>query len=103
MHAFMGEFIGTMLLIILGDGVVANVVLNKTKGNSGGWIVITFGWAMAVYTAVIIVAPYSSAHLNPAVSIGLAVAGKFDWALVPGYIGAQLLGAMIGAIVVWIA
>jgi len=103
MSPFLGELIGTAILIILGDGVVANVVLNKTKGNSGGWIVITFGWAMAVYTAVIIAGPYSSAHLNPAVSIGLAVAGKFDWALVPVYIGAQLLGAMIGAVVVWIA
>jgi glycerol uptake facilitator protein len=103
MSPFLGELIGTAVLIILGDGVVANVVLNKTKGNSSGWIVICFGWAIAVYTGVFIATPYSSAHLNPAVSIGLAVAGKFDWALVPTYIAAQLLGAMIGAIVVWIA
>jgi glycerol uptake facilitator protein len=103
MSPFLGELIGTAVLIILGDGVVANVVLNKTKGNSSGWIVICFGWAIAVYTGVFIATPYSSAHLNPAVSIGLAVAGKFDWALVPTYIAAQMLGAMIGAVVVWIA
>ncbi len=103
MTPFLGEFIGTALLIILGDGVVANVVLNKTKGNNSGWIVITLGWAMAVYTGVFVSAPYSGAHLNPAVSIGLAVAGKFDWALVPTYVAAQLLGAMTGALVVWIA
>jgi len=103
MTPFLGELIGTAILIILGNGVVANVVLNKTKGNNSGWIVITFGWAMAVYTGVFIASPYSSAHLNPAVTIGLAVAGKFNWALVPTYIGAQLLGAMTGAIIVWLA
>jgi glycerol uptake facilitator protein len=103
MSPFLGELIGTAILIILGDGVVANVVLNKTKGNNSGWIVITFGWAMAVYTAVLIAGPVSKAHLNPAVTIGLAVAGKFDWALVPSYISAQLIGAIIGAIIVWIA
>ena len=103
MNAFLGELIGTGLLITLGDGVVANVVLSKTKGHNSGWIVITFGWAMAVYTGVFFAAPYSTAHLNPAVSIGLAVAGKFDWALVPSYILAQFLGAMIGAGIVWLA
>ncbi len=102
MTPFLGEFIGTMLLIILGDGVVANVVLNKTKGNNSGWIVITFGWAMAVYLGVFIANPYSGAHLNPAVTIGLACAGKFDWALVPLYVGAQFTGAFAGAVVVWI-
>jgi glycerol uptake facilitator protein len=103
MNAFLGELIGTGLLIILGDGVVANVVLGKTKGQNSGWIVITFGWAMAVYTGVFVAAPYSTAHLNPAVTIGLAAAGKFDWTLVPSYILAQFLGAMIGASLVWLA
>jgi len=103
MSPFLGELVGTAILIILGDGVVANVLLNKTKGNNSGLIVIGFGWAMAVYVAVFISSPYSSAHLNPAVSIGLAVAGKFDWALVPTYVAAQMLGAIIGAIIVWLA
>jgi glycerol uptake facilitator protein len=103
MTPFFGEFTGTALLLVLGDGVVANVVLSKTKGQNSGWIVIAFGWAMAVYTGVFVSAPSSSAHLNPAVTIGLAVAGKFDWALVPGYIAAQMLGAMAGALLVWLA
>ncbi len=103
MSPFLGELIGTSLLIILGDGVVANVLLNKTKGNGSGWIVITFGWAMAVYVGVFVAAPYSTAHLNPAVTLGLAAAGKFEWALVPSYILAQMLGAIIGAVIVWIA
>jgi glycerol uptake facilitator protein len=103
MTPFLGEFIGTAFLLVLGDGVVANVVLTKTKGQNSGWIVIAFGWAMAVYTGVFIAAPFSSAHLNPAVTIGLAVAGKFDWALVPSYIAAQMLGAMAGAFLVWLA
>lgn len=103
MDAYIGELIGTMILIILGDGVVANVVLGKTKGNSAGWIVITTGWAMAVYVAVFIVGSISGAHINPAVTIGLAVAGNFSWALVPGYIVAQMIGAFLGAIVVWLA
>ncbi len=102
MTPFLGEFIGTAILVILGDGVVANVLLNKTKGNNSGWIVICLGWAMAVYTGVFIAAPYSTAHLNPAVTIGLAAAGKFEWALVPTYIAAQLLGAMAGALGVWL-
>ena len=95
MTPFLAEFIGTSLLITLGGGVVANVVLNKTKGNNAGWIVITFGWAMAVYVGVFVAAPYSGAHLNPAVTISLAVAGKFEWSSVLPYIGAQLLGAMV--------
>ncbi len=103
MTPFLGEFIGTAMLVILGDGVVANVVLSKTKGNNSGWIVISFGWAMAVYIGVFIAAPYSTAHLNPAVTIGLATAGKFEWALVPTYIAAQFLGAMVGAFGVWLA
>ena len=103
MNSFLGELFGTALLITLGDGVVANVVLSKTKGHQSGWIVICLGWAMAVYTGVFVSSPYSTAHLNPAVSIGLAAAGKFDWALVPSYILAQMLGAMMGAFFVWLA
>jgi glycerol uptake facilitator protein len=103
MTAFTGEFVGTAILIILGDGVVANVVLNKTNGFNSGWIVITTGWAMAVFTAVFVSASASGAHLNPAVTIALACAGKFSWSLVPEYILAQMLGAMTGALFVWIA
>jgi glycerol uptake facilitator protein len=102
MTAFIGEIVGTAILIILGDGVVANVILNKTKGFNGGLIAITFGWAIAVFVAVYVSAAASGAHLNPAVTIGLACAGKFDWANVPLYIGAQFIGAMIGAFIVWI-
>jgi glycerol uptake facilitator protein len=103
MQGYIGEVIGTMLLIILGDGVVANVLLGKTKGNNGGWIVITTAWALAVFVAVMVVGFVSGAHLNPAVTIGLAVAGNFDWAQVPGYIIAQMVGAFIGAVIVWLA
>jgi glycerol uptake facilitator protein len=103
MSPFFAEFIGMAILIILGNGVNANVSLTKTYGNSSGWIVIAFGWAIAVFVAVYITAPYSGAHLNPAVSIGLAYAGKFSWALVPGYITAQFAGAICGAIINWLA
>ncbi len=100
---FVGEIIGTMLLILLGDGVVANVVLGKTKGNSGGWIVITTAWALAVFVGAYSSAVVSGAHLNPAVTIGLAVAGSFSWGDVPLYIIAQMIGAIIGAVLVWLA
>lgn len=103
MTPFVSELTGTALLVILGDGVVANVVLNKTKGNSGGLIAITFGWAIAVFVGVYVAAPVSGAHLNPAVTIALATIGKFEWALVPTYIAAQMLGAMLGALGVWLA
>ncbi len=103
MSPFMAELFGTMLLIILGDGVVANVVLNKTKGQNSGWIVITTGWAMAVIIAVYAVNSFSGAHLNPAVTVGLAAIGKFSWAAVPGYVAAQLIGAFLGAVIVWLA
>ena len=103
MTAFTGEIVGTAILIILGDGVVANVLLNKTNGFNSGWIVITMGWAMAVFAGVFVSAPASGAHLNPAVTIALAVTGKFSWSLVPAYIAAQMIGAMIGAFVVWLA
>jgi glycerol uptake facilitator protein len=102
MSPFTAEFIGTMFLILLGAGVVANCILKGTKGNAGGWMVITTGWALAVFVGVVIAGPYSGAHLNPAVSIGLAIAGKFDWASVPLYILAQLLGAMAGAFLTWL-
>ena len=102
MTPFVAELVGTCLIIILGEGVVANVVLAKTKGNGGGLIAITFGWAIAVFVGVFSTSAVSGAHLNPAVSIGLAMAGKFEWALVPTYILAQLLGAMLGSALVWI-
>ncbi len=102
MNPFIGEVIGTALLILLGNGVVANVVLTGTKGNGAGWIVITWGWGMAVFVAVFTVAAFSGAHLNPAVSVGLAVAGKFAWGQVPAYVAAQFLGAMAGATLVWL-
>jgi glycerol uptake facilitator protein len=102
MTPFIAEIIGTMLLIVLGNGVVANVVLSKTKGNNSGWIVITAGWAFAVFIGVTVAGPISGAHLNPAVTIGLAIAGKFAWNLVVTYIIAQLIGAMIGAFLVWL-
>lgn len=102
MSPYVGEFLGTMLLILLGDGVVANVVLNKSKGNGGGWIVITTGWALAVAVPVFIFGPASGAHFNPAVTIALAVNGGLDWGMVPGYIGCQMLGAIVGAVLVFL-
>ena len=101
MTPFIAEFIGTMFLILMGNGVVANVVLHGTKGNNSGWIVITTGWALAVFTGVVIAAPYSGAHINPAVTLGLAIAGEFSLSLVPLFIVAQLLGAMAGSFLVW--
>lgn len=102
MTPFLAEFIGTALLILLGNGVVANVVLTGTKGNGGGWIVITTAWALAVFVGVVVSAPYSGAHLNPAVTIALAISGKFGWDQVPAYMLAQMLGAMLGAFLVWL-
>ncbi len=103
MEAYIAEFIGTMILIILGDGVVAGVLLRNSKAENSGWIVITFGWGMGVAMAVYAVGQFSGAHINPAVTIGLAVTGQFDWALVPGYLIAQFLGAFVGAVIVWLA
>lgn len=102
MTALVAEFIGTALLLLMGTGVVANVILEKTKGNGGGWMVITTGWALGVFIGVVVAAPYSGAHLNPAVSFGLAIAGSFSWQLLPSYVLAQLLGAASGAFLVWI-
>lgn len=102
MTAVLAELIGTGTLVLLGNGVVANVVLTDTKGQNGGWIVITTGWALAVYVGVVIATPFSGAHLNPAVTLAMAVAGKLAWSSVLPYIGAQLLGAMAGAFLVWL-
>ena len=103
MKPFAAEVIGTALLIVLGDGVVAGVTLNKTKAQNSGWIVITTGWAMGVAVAVYAVGRISGAHLNPAITLGLAAVGKFAWSDVPGYIGSQFIGAFLGAVIVWLA
>lgn len=103
MSPFFGELIGTLLLIVLGNGVVANVLLEKSKGQHGGWIVITTGWACAVTIAVYSVNAVSGAHLNPAVSIALAGIGKFPWADVPYYLCAQMIGGFLGSSLVWLA
>jgi glycerol uptake facilitator protein len=102
MSEFLAELIGTFLLILLGNGVVANVLLTNTKGFNAGWIVITFGWGMAVFVGVLTASEFSGAHLNPAVTIGLAVAETFSWTKVPVFILAQMLGAALGAFFVWL-
>ena len=103
MNPYLAEVVGTALLVLFGNGVVANIVLARTKGNAGGWISITAGWAFAVAIAVFAVGRVSGAHLNPAVSIALASIGSLQWALVPGYIAAQMLGAIIGSVLVYLA
>ncbi len=103
MNSFFAEFFGTAIILVFGGGVVANVLLDKTKGNNSGWIVISFGWAVGVFTGILIAAPISGAHLNPAVTLALAIANKFEWSKVPLYFSAQLLGAMFGAFLVWLA
>lgn len=102
MNVYLAEFIGTALMILLGNGVVANVVLKGTKGNNGGWISITTAWALAVFVGVVVAGPYSGAHLNPIVTLGLAIGKGFSWDLVPFYILAQLAGAMTGSFLVWV-
>ena len=102
MSILVAEILGTMLLILLGNGIVANVVLKGTKGNGSGWIEITTAWALAVFVGVVVAGPYSGAHLNPAVTVGLAVAGKISWAIVPEYIAGEMIGAMLGAFLVWV-
>src|ERR1700729_1622187 len=96
MSPFIAEMVGTAILILLGNGVVANVGLKGTKGNGAGWIVITFGWGMAVFVAVFCVADFSGAHLNPAVTIAMAVGKKTSWGDVPAYLCAQMIGAIVG-------
>jgi glycerol uptake facilitator protein len=103
MSAFFAEFFGTAMIIVFGGGVVSNVLLSKTKGNNSGWIVITSGWAVGVFTGVLIAAPVSGAHLNPAVTLALVLADKFSLSELPLYIAAQILGAMFGAFLVWLA
>ncbi|WP_027417219.1 MIP/aquaporin family protein [Aneurinibacillus terranovensis] len=102
MTPFIAEIIGTMILVILGDGVVAGVVLNKSKAQNSGWIVITMGWGLAVAVGVYSVGSISGAHLNPAVTIGLASIGLFPWTDVPKYILAQMIGALLGAVIIWL-
>src|SRR3954469_14991631 len=102
MKAYLAEFIGTAILVILGNGVVANVVLNRTKGQGGGWILITAGWGMAVYVGVFCVNRYSGAHLNPAVTIALAAGGKLPLPTAGAYLAAQMIGAILGAVIVYI-
>jgi len=103
MNVYLAEVIGTALLVLFGNGVVANIVLAKTKGNGGGWICITAGWAFGVAIAVFVAGRVSGAHLNPAVSVALASIGSFSWSLVPGYIAAQMAGAIIGAVLVYLS
>ena len=97
MTQYFFEFLGTLVLLLLGNGVCAATSLNKSKAKGGGWIVITVGWGFAVLTGVLIAGPKSGAHLNPALTLGLAAAGQFPWASVPGYIVAQILGGIAGA------
>lgn len=102
MSAFMGELVGTMILILFGGGVVAGANLKKTYSNSGGWVVITLAWGLAVTMGVFAVGSISGAHLNPAVTVGLALNGDFPWADVPGYIIAQMIGGFLGATLVFL-
>ena len=103
MMVYIFEFIGTGLLMLLGNGVVANLVLKGTKGSDSGWVGIALAWGIAVFVGVYVAADFSGSHINPAVTLGLALTGKFDWALVPGYMLAQMLGAMAGTTGVWLA
>lgn len=102
MQNFVAELVGTLLLVLLGDGVVANVLLRRTKGENAGWMVVTVGWGIAVAVAVYAVGRISGAHINPAVTVGLAAIGSFPWADVPGYVLAQVIGAFLGAVLVWL-
>jgi len=103
MNQFFAEFFGTAMILVFGSGVVSNVLLSKTKGNNSGWIVISFGWAIGVFTGVLIAANVSGAHLNPAVTLALVLAGKFSASQMPLYICAQMLGAMFGSGLAWLA
>jgi len=103
MHPYVAEAVGTLILIVLGDGVVANVLLARSKGQHSGWIVITVGWGVAVTIAVYSVGRISGAHLNPAVTIALATIGSFPWSNVAGYVAAQTVGAFLGAVLAWLA
>ena len=102
MNEYMAEFIGTFLLILLGNGVVANVVLKETKGHAGGWLLISMGWGLGVFVGVSVAGPVSGAHINPAVTLGLAAAGQFAWSQVAPFVIAQMFGASAGALTVWL-
>jgi len=102
MSPYLAEFFGTMLLIVLGDGVVAAVILKRSKGENAGWLTIVVGWGLAVTLSVYAVGSFSGAHLNPAITLALAMKGDFQWSRVPGYILAQMGGAFAGAILVWL-
>ena len=103
MSVFTAELVGTALLVLLGDGVVAGVLLTKSKGEKSGWLVITTGWGLAVALAVYTVGRISGAHINPAVTLSLAAVGKLPWTQVPAYLGGQVIGAFLGAVLVWLA
>jgi len=102
MEAYLGEFLGTMILVFLGTGVVANVVLHGTKGNGSGWTVIVLGWMVAVMVPVMMFGAMSGAHFNPAVTLGLTISGNFSWEQVPGYMVSQMAGGLIGGILVFV-
>jgi glycerol uptake facilitator protein len=102
MSPYLAEFFGTMLLIILGDGVVAGVILKGTKSENAGWLAIVIGWGLAVTLAIYAVGKISGAHLNPAVTLAFAFRGNFPWSDVPGYMAAQLTGAFVGSVIVWL-
>jgi len=102
MEAYLGEFLGTMILVFLGNSVVANVVLHGTKGHGSGWVVIALGWMVAVMVPVMMFGAMSGAHFNPAVTLGLAISNNFSWAQAPGYIGSQMAGGVFGGILVFI-
>src|SRR3569832_1760176 len=102
MNAYLAEFIGTTLLVLFGNGVVANVVLARTKGNNSGWIVITAGWGLAVFVGVFCSQRFSGAHLNPAVTLAMATAGKLEWSKVIGYLLAQMAGGITGGSIVYL-
>src|SRR6188472_390148 len=101
MNPLLAEFIGTAILVIFGNGVVANVVLPRTKGNNGGWIVISAGWGLAVFVGVFSSQSFSGAHLNPAVTVAMATAGNLAWSKVAGYLIAQMLGGIVGGALVF--
>jgi glycerol uptake facilitator protein len=102
MSTYAAEAIGTMILVLLGDGVVANVLLERSKAQNAGWMVVATGWGVAVAIAVYTVGRISGAHINPAVTVALAAVGSFSWAEVPGYIAAQMIGGFAGGILVWL-
>ena len=102
LNPYIFEFIGTLVLVLFGDGVCAACSLNKSKAKGGGWVVIALAWGLAVMMGVLIAGPVSGAHLNPAVTLGLAIAGKFAWGQVLGYIVAQMLGGFVGALLVYV-